>query len=44
VLSQTFRVDKRHRGLYLRAVLDTQRSWLTAYLNGRPLKRWPYLD
>jgi transposase InsO family protein len=42
VLSQSFRVGKRHRGLYLRLVLDTGRSWLTAYLNGRVLKRWPY--
>jgi transposase InsO family protein len=42
VLSQTFRVGKRHRGLYLRLVIDTGRGWLTAYLNGRVLKRWPY--
>jgi transposase InsO family protein len=42
VLSQSFRVGKRHRGLYLRVVLDTQRGWLTAYLNGRVLQRWPY--
>jgi transposase InsO family protein len=42
VLSQSFRVGKRHRGLYLRAVLDTGRGWLTAYLNGRVLQRWPY--
>jgi len=42
VLSQTFRVGKRHRGLYLRLVVDTGRGWLTAYLNGRVLKRWPY--
>ena len=42
VLSQTFRVGKRHRGLYLRLVVDTGRRWLTAYLNGRVLKRWPY--
>jgi transposase InsO family protein len=42
VLSQTFRVGKRHRGLYLRLVLDTGRGWLTADLNGRMLKRWPY--
>jgi len=42
VLSQTFRVGKRHRGLYLRLVLDTGRGRLTAYLNGRVLKRWPY--
>ena len=42
VLSQTFRVGKRHRGLYLRLVMDTGRGWLPAYLNGRVLKRWPY--
>jgi Homeodomain-like domain/Integrase core domain len=42
VLSQTFQVGKRHRGLYLRLVVDTGRGWLTAYLNGRVLKRWPY--
>ncbi len=42
VLSQTFRVGKRHRGLYLRLVIDTGRGQLTAYLNGRVLKRWPY--
>ena len=42
VLSQSFGVGKRHRGLYLRLVIDTGRGWLTAYLNGRVLKRWPY--
>jgi hypothetical protein len=42
VLSQTFRVGKRHRGLYLRLVVDTGRGLLTTYLNGRVLKRWPY--
>jgi putative transposase len=42
VLSQVFRVGKRHRGLYLRLAVDTGRGWLTAYLNGRVLKRWPY--
>src|SRR6476661_5246709 len=42
VLSQVFRVGKRHRGLYLRLVIDTGRGWLTAYLNGRILKRWSY--
>ncbi len=42
VLSQSFRVGKRHRGLYLRLVVDTGRRWLTAYLNGHVLKRWPY--
>ena len=42
VLSQTFRVGKRYRDLYLRLVVDTGRGYLTAYLNGRVLKRWPY--
>ena len=42
VLSQTLRVGKRHRGLYLRLVIDTGRGQLTAYLNGHVLKRWPY--
>jgi hypothetical protein len=23
-------------------VVDTGRGWLTAYLNGRVLQRWPY--
>ena len=42
VLSQTFRVGKRLRGLCLRLVVDTGRGWLTAYLNSRVLQRWPY--
>jgi hypothetical protein len=42
VLSQAFRVRRRHRGLYLRLVIDTGGGWLTAYRNGRVLKRWPY--
>jgi transposase InsO family protein len=42
VLSQSYRVGKRHRGLYLRLVVDTGRGRLTAYLDGRVLKRWPY--
>ena len=42
VLSQLFRVGKRHRGLYLRLVVNTGRGQLTAYLNGRVLKHWPY--
>jgi hypothetical protein len=42
VLSQSFCVGKWHRGMYLRLVVDTGRGWLTAYLNGRVLKRWPY--
>ena len=42
VLSQSFRVGKKHKGLYLRLVIDTGRGRLTAYRNGRVLKRWPY--
>jgi hypothetical protein len=42
VLSQSFRVGKKHNGLYLRLVVDTGRGYLTAYLNGRVLQRWPY--
>jgi transposase InsO family protein len=42
ILSQSFRVGKRHKGLYLRLVVDTGRGCLTAYLNGRVLRRWPY--
>ena len=35
VLSQSFRLGKKHKGLYLRLVVDTGRGRLTAYLNGR---------
>jgi hypothetical protein len=42
VLSQSFRVGKRQKGLYLRLVIDTGRGRLTAYLNGRVLKHWLY--
>ena len=42
VLSQSYRVGKRHRGLYLRLAVDTGRGWLTAYPSGRVLKRWPF--
>ncbi len=42
VLSQSYRVGKRHRGLYLKLVLDTQRGRLSAYLDGKLLKRWDY--
>ncbi len=42
VLSQSFRVGKKHKGLYLRLVINTGRGKLTAYLNGRVLKHWPY--
>jgi hypothetical protein len=39
MLSQTFRVGKRHRGLYVRLVLNTQPGRLSAYRDGRLLKR-----
>jgi transposase InsO family protein len=42
LLSQKFKVGKRLRGRYVKATLDTQRGWLTVYLNGRVLKRWSY--
>jgi hypothetical protein len=42
LLSQSFGVGKKHRGLYVRLVVDTGCGWLTAYLNGCVLKRWPY--
>src|SRR4029077_15800223 len=42
LLSQSFRVGKKHKGLYVRLVIDTGRGKLTAYLDGRVVKRWPY--
>ena len=42
LLSQSFRVGKKHQGWYLRLVIDSGRGILRAYLNGRVLKRWPY--
>ena len=42
LLGQTFWIGKRRKGQYVKAVLDTQRRWLTVYLNGRVFKRWPY--
>ncbi len=42
LLSQTYKVGKRLKGQYVKAVLDTQRGWLTVYVNGRVFKRWPY--
>ena len=27
---------------YVKAVLDTQLTWLTVYVKGRVFKRWPY--
>lgn len=42
LLSLTFTVGKRLKGQYVKAVLDTQRGWLTVYVKGRLFKRWPY--
>lgn len=42
LLSQSFRVGKRLKGQYVKAVLDTQRAHLTVYVQGRIFKRWPY--
>jgi len=42
LLSQTFKVGKRLKGEYVKVVLDTQRSHLTVYRQGRVFKRWPY--
>ena len=42
LLGLAFKVGKRLKGQYVKAVLDTQRAWLTVYLKGRVFKRWPY--
>ncbi len=42
LLSQTFKVGKRLKGDYIKAVLDTKRCYLTVYRQGRIFKRWPY--
>jgi putative transposase len=42
LLSQTFKVGKRLKGEYVKAVLDTRRGHLTVYRQGRIFKRWPY--
>jgi putative transposase len=41
-LSLTFKVGKRLKGQYVKAVLDTFKAHLTVYVQGRILKRWPY--
>lgn len=45
LLGLAYIVDKRRKGQYSKAVLDTQKHRLTVDLNGRILKRWlyPYL-
>ena len=42
LLSLTYKVGKRLKGQYVKAVLDTQRHRLTVYFNGRIHKRWTY--
>jgi transposase InsO family protein len=42
LLSLTFKVGKRWKGQFVKAVLDTQRAHLTIYARGRIVKRWPY--
>lgn len=42
LLSQTFKIGKRLKGQYVKLVLDTQHAQLTAYIQGRIFKRWPY--
>ena len=42
LLSQTFKVGKRLKGQFVKAVLDTQRAQLTVYAQGQIIKRWPY--
>lgn len=43
LLGLTFKVGKRRKGQYVKAVLDTQRRRLTVYVAGRILKSWPYV-
>jgi len=42
LLSLTFKVGKRLKGQFVKAVLDTHRAQLTVYAKGRIVKRWPY--
>jgi hypothetical protein len=42
LLSQTFKVGKRLKGEYVKAVLDTRHAHLTVYRQGRIFKRWLY--
>ena len=39
----TFKVGKRGKGQYVKAVLDTQCRRLTVYSAGRIAKSWPYV-
>jgi putative transposase len=42
LLGQTYKIGKRMKGQYVKAVLDTKRAHLTVYAKGRIFKRWPY--
>jgi putative transposase len=42
LLSQSFKVGKRLKEQFVKAVLDTQRAQLTFYAQGQIIKRWPY--
>jgi putative transposase len=42
LLSQSFKVGKRLKGQFVKAVLDTQPAQLTVYVQGQIIKRWPY--
>ncbi|HLE29743.1 MAG TPA: hypothetical protein VI793_16585 [Anaerolineales bacterium] len=43
LLGLTFKVGKRGKGQYVKAVLDTQCRRLTVYSAGRIAKSWPYV-
>jgi len=42
LLSQTYKVGKRLKGMYVKVVLDTHHGHITVYRQGRLFKRWPY--
>ncbi|MGA7606824.1 MAG: hypothetical protein WCA79_12965 [Anaerolineales bacterium] len=42
LLGQTYKIGKRMKGQYVKAVLDTKRAHLTVYVKGRIFKRWSY--
>jgi transposase len=42
LLGLTFKVGKRLKGQYVKAILDTHRRRLTVYRAGRVIKFWPY--
>ena len=42
LLSQTFKVGKRFKYTYVKAILDTRRQRLIVYAARKAIKRWPY--